>query len=113
MNSSAHHPGDNRPIEIGSTEPARGQTNLIACQYDGVVVHYLIMSNMQLTDLLADQGERLGLFRMLQTARRDLTLTDVQRFDYVIQFGQAEARAERAARDAAYALAHDRLAAEG
>ena len=103
MNSTAHLKEHDTAIRLDEARPARGNINLIACQYDGAVVHYLIMSDVQLADPLADDAPQLTLFRMLQAARTDLTLTDFQRFDCVIQFGQAEMRVDRAARDHAYA----------
>lgn len=88
MNSPAHH-SSGIVVDFGTARASRGQYNLIACQYDGAVVHYLIMSDTQLADLLSEEGPQLRLFKMLKYARSDLALPDFSRFDYVIQFGKS------------------------
>lgn len=89
MNSPAH-PTSYNAIDMRSVRTSHGQTNLVACQYGSEIVHYLIMSDMQLADVLAEEGAQLRIFQMLKSARTDLDLTDFSRFDYVIQFGKRQ-----------------------
>lgn len=93
MNSPAH-PNTQDSIDMRSVRPAHGHTNLIACQYGSEIVHYLIMSDMQLADVLSEEGPQLRIFQMLKSARTDLDLPDFSRFDYVIQFGKRQVAGE-------------------